>query len=626
MSLPLFHIVTLVSLAAGTIYCDEPFECANSTQTGTFGSFYGRGYKSCYGILTSITGYWHANPWGAYACRYAQEILIEDIFYCDGICSCADITVGGMTSTDGREMKCHGTLACFGSLLNGASGLEITCNGEKSCMNTIINDGYDIYGNGAYSLENSIITGNGATNTELRVHLKGYLAGYNLTIYCESGLVTCTINCYGNGCYNTYYNCDLSTNCVINCNETQNIYCPINMSSIDANISLSTDINSIYDLELVGLKTISKEFRYDYDIVGLSDISDDRCSYSSNSSGFVFDNYYTNSDGYIKNLSNSNENGNICCRGEISCYKSILSLNNGGSGDIVCSARNGCSYAAYINPNGGNVYCMGEQACDSATRIENAATVYCGGEYGCRKTTIADCDNVICSGYVGGCYATQLYSISNIYFLAENYDHVTASNVYSQGKGVINIYYMAYKAAQYMNVYCNGNNDTCNIYCLTNFACNNASFICENNSTCNIYCDIDNGIECGNSSTIITNINSSTSYPDAQINIYNITEIYYSIPTQTPTTIPTAIPTRIPTMIPKRTPTSVPTTFPIRIPTIIPTTMPTTIPTSTPTIIPSKEPTMTSSPVPSAVPSILPSFLPSIMPSFVFFLLIFVWC
>ena len=104
------------------------------------------------------------------------------------------------------------------------------CFGEYSCSYTNIFGGEYLYGHGPFSLRNSIIESN------LPSINIGYLAGYNTTIICNNN---CSINCFDNACFNTYYHCE-SGNCNINinCDTAISSYCPFNIANI-TDVSLS---------------------------------------------------------------------------------------------------------------------------------------------------------------------------------------------------------------------------------------------------------------------------------------------------------------------------------------------------------------------------------------------------
>ena len=94
-----------------------------------------------------------------------------------------------------------------------------------------------------YSLYNGIINSSSSgskSGGNMIISLYGYYAGYNATIICDK---RCIINCYGNGCFNTYYKCtsdgdndDDDCVVIINCDKTgeenENIDCPKNLQTV----------------------------------------------------------------------------------------------------------------------------------------------------------------------------------------------------------------------------------------------------------------------------------------------------------------------------------------------------------------------------------------------------------
>ena len=123
------------------------------------------------------------------------------------------------------------------------------------------------------------------------------------------------------------------------------------------------------------------------------------------------------------------------------------------------------------------MYCGAANSCDGAASITNAKYLYCSGRSSCRNVAISGVQNVYITATAGALGAT----------------------IDSNGVGVMNVYFAASEAggsgATGVTVNC-GENDFCNIYCLTNGACN---ILTEINTQCNNYnlvCDEANGIGC----------------------------------------------------------------------------------------------------------------------------------
>ena len=86
-------------------------------------------------------------------------------------------------------------------------------------------------------------------------------------------------------------------------------------------------------------------------------------------------------------------------------------------------------------------------------------------------------------------------------------------------------------------------------------------------------------------------------------------------PTEYPSLSPTKTPTNNPTNIPSETPTTNPTDYPSTFPTVTPTLSPTITPTTSPTFMPTIPPTNTPTNNPSELPTNNPTFSPSISPT-----------
>ena len=159
-----------------------------------------------------------------------STLLLWAGFQCEGALSCVDTKVEIFTnkskfeSNDVKQLTLNGFLSLSSSIahlhnstsnniqsmselsLHNSQIYDITgylyCYGFRSCDSIILNGSPTIIGYGTLSLYNSIIKSNG--NSTLEIQLYGLYAGYNTTIYCQSGH-NCSLMCYGNGCEGNYF-------------------------------------------------------------------------------------------------------------------------------------------------------------------------------------------------------------------------------------------------------------------------------------------------------------------------------------------------------------------------------------------------------------------------------------
>ena len=400
-------------------------------------------------------------------------------------------------------------------------GQIVSCYGIESCMSAIMIDITSVVGIGACSLRNAVIQ---SGNNDMNVVLSGYYSGYNLTIICQNG-VTCTIDCSGNACFSTYLDCE-NGNCIINCDELQSIDCPKNITNYQQTDNFEDNTPQLIDF-----------FR-------LSNMTEQNCN--NVGSSIAFDDYQ-DSDA----SANPSNNGTICCRGTQSCQNSITLTVDRLNHDIICNSQEACKTTGVLqtaSDGNGSIFCDGAYACQNAViKGSNDGIISCGGIFSCFGADMFGAKSVYCSGG-SSCFVVTMYGISDIYLLSDGND---ATNIYSNGTGVVNISLLSFQSGDGVDIYCDHVNDTCNIFCYTNQACNNDSLLINCTiGQCNIFCDEINGIQCGN---YIGNV------------------IVYSWSTMTPTFQPTVEPTLNPTQIPTH-----PTTQPSIVPTV---TVPTRLPT-----------------------------------------------
>ena len=435
--------------SAGHTECGGELTCRNDTLIDDYvlcGS-----YKSCANspfIETNerySTTSDHENATNAIACSgdrsclNVDKMISQDSIYCIGDQSCANCL--NLTAT--RWLWCPGSGSCYNiqALMNQSDSYGYTyipCYGDQSCANSVfttIGNASVVIGNGAYSLINSVININGArdhngnTTSYNEINLRGYYAGYNLTINCQNeSSVYCKLCCYGNACNSTTINCFDENNCNIECEFDDYGDCPSrityeqrntnqsNSQRLGSLLLLPSSINEMDHLEMI------------VDIYDLSNqlssvcngVSDKRysaaytCDYFDNKCGnntILIDprlaNWTTSSyeDWINSNNTNKNEMA-LCCWGASSCKFSFIKVtdnilefvdehseyiyndtNTNFDINIVCSAYKSCEqamieakivntsqsqrvinkYDIYMTNMTMNIWCLADSSCHKST-------------------------------------------------------------------------------------------------------------------------------------------------------------------------------------------------------------------------------------------------------------------
>lgn len=273
---------------------------------------------------------------------------------------------------------------------------SVYCAGDHSCTNSYISGAATIVAEGAYSVKNAIIDTTDVDDESIvQISLYGYHAGYNTSVLCRSGKI-CYINCYGNGCYNTFcnkYN-DYGGTCLFICvNAGPNNDCPQTSHTI-----LPDDNLAFYMSEI-------------------NSINEERCNLENS---MTYDDYIYRGSDTISVLNNSNDGGNICCRGLQSCDSDetpVSTITVGGiNGSIICGGYFSCYSVDNLIVSGdkGGIYCGGWYACAKTdiTADHDTGVVVCGGEASCWEATIRDASKVFCTAM--GCIETKVYGASEV--------------------------------------------------------------------------------------------------------------------------------------------------------------------------------------------------------------------
>ena len=252
-------------------------------------------------------------------------------------------------------------------------GFVFACGGVYSCSNSITSPTTAVFvaGLGAYSLSNSTIYGPNNTETNMHITLQGYYSGYNLIIFCYQNDI-CNVTCFGNSCFNTFVYCDGI--CSVECDNRNQNFCA---QTLSPNESIS-----IEDIEVI--IDASGLFAPYLDQIGLE--NERRCNNYKNETtrSIVFNSpAETNTTANI-NITFTDENGNICCRGSQACYKKdVIAIDHKGNGtkinDIICSGYESCKDTSLMKLDRfSNIYCTAVASCQNTVMVakHNSNHVY----------------------------------------------------------------------------------------------------------------------------------------------------------------------------------------------------------------------------------------------------------
>ena len=184
------------------------------------------GFQSC--VNASIEASDDAILWGSRS--FTNGVVEADgKVSCAAESSCAKAESLTLTSSSDGNIFCNAALSCG----NAESTSTQKSSGTLYCMVTThagasVTDTLSIVGWGTFSLNNGYI--NPGTAATFSIELYGWMAGYNLTIDCQSS-TSCAIDCKGNGCLGTTVLGGTSS-VSIECDADMNIICP-NSTSLD---------------------------------------------------------------------------------------------------------------------------------------------------------------------------------------------------------------------------------------------------------------------------------------------------------------------------------------------------------------------------------------------------------
>eukprot|EP01084_Bolivina_argentea_P047056 86690_1 len=202
------------SIFAVTINYYNAFEAPNTIINKPSDSLYIHGYKATAGSSGSITA-GSATIQGDRAAYEVSSITTNTgaQTQCLGTKSCSKVSEIGSTAA---WMVCGGSNSCSFSKLTVWSNW-IRCYGDQSCAHPNITIHNEIRCHGAYSCLFSNIETEDTSQT-VSLQCDGFYSCFGAILTCKSS-DTCTINCYGNGCYMMEIQCP-NSNCIVKTNHT----------------------------------------------------------------------------------------------------------------------------------------------------------------------------------------------------------------------------------------------------------------------------------------------------------------------------------------------------------------------------------------------------------------------
>ena len=407
-----------------------------------------------------------------------------------------------------------------------------------SCAYSNIDNTSLINGYGAYSLRNAKIE----SINNLTVILQGFYSGYNLTINCQSDH-DCQLRCFGNGCYNTLFICNINASCSIlgGCEDDDSIDCPI---FIDYNGNVSnTSIATYYHRLIDDADNINENINNDllanginltaiiyYNSIDLSNIINNECDMNENSLNYdeteegaqtMINNSYCQSNQTSTNRNNNHESisGPICCRAYQSCRTSTISqyainwqytynYSYNDTKDWIWDANNtingtnftnitdyNYSYSynesltyTISNDNNNILVCSGANSCygGDINLINGDAKVFCDGQESCQNATILfeNGGTLYCGGWAA-CADGNFTNINSLYCdsggrSCQNSYFWINSDVYVTGSG----YHVMNNSA----IITPGKAKQINIWLMSYQSGSGLSIYCNYTDSCFVYC------------------------------------------------------------------------------------------------------------------------------------------
>lgn len=156
------------------------------------------------------------------------------------------------------------------------------------------------------------------------------------------------------------------------------------------------------------------------------------------------------------------------CHGSFSCYEAGLlqqELNNGGSAE--CFGLYSCALCASIVTRG--VLCRGELSCYQSIIMQSSST-HCNGDKSCMNANITN--------YLGNNNNAYNYMFGYLSGYGASFD-----GIYGDNFNYWYTYFYGMNSGNDARITCQDGVTRCYVYCLGN-ACNNLTLACSGNSTC----------------------------------------------------------------------------------------------------------------------------------------------
>ena len=464
-----------------------------------------QGYKAIIGILTTINTTFF-NSYGTLGCYNTKFVDASREIKCYGDYSCSFNQRIIFSGSDG-SIDCLGSgSCCFIDNVHGARAIVVS--GAFSLVNSYVYGVLNIVSYGVFGLMNSIIDSLN-TGTGMNVFLYGFLEGYNSTIICRNGH-TCSLFCYGNGCFDVILIMENGSDSFILCNPSQATYCPIIVNLTEWELSWLNDSTSNNESILGLVSQIDRDYGANEneltplwyaEIVNYIEEYEYKCNLDTS---LRFDDYeYDINHGpshhsgkIIVENTTDNDLSVICCRSMYSCstYANLSYVSSYGT--VYCGGYRSCfqdsDNSLIINTKSSvaNVMCSGDESCFSNTIITKG-NVTCGGYKSCASASIHKAHSLFCTADLG-CNLLYAYGVSNIYLMAYS-QNSRGMTIFSNDtdytfddydddneRQVMNVHIMAYQSGQDVDIYCHKTH-TCNIYCYTSQSCDE--------DTTTIHCD-----------------------------------------------------------------------------------------------------------------------------------------
>ena len=434
--------------------------------------------------------------------------------YCSGSKSCSNCS--NITTNSGYQIYCYGYFSCsFADFLSSGDWME--CSGANSCNNITSVSGkcpgyffvyiygkqsfmhnhfrsnishsshyesnlrsISIHSDSSFSMYNSSVISNG---NDIYLFIRGYYAGYGLSVNCSNSLDTCVVFCYGNGCINVDLICISDNNvCTMICADDDDDSCQIDTKQSNPNYHMT------YDSMVGVINDLFVQFNNSYSILPSTV---DKINYNCSIKAWDYNQYSGVTIDY--SYSNYSELGNdICCMSWYGCgYSNITNFNaTSGSNDdalnLYCYGKTSCHALSIFQSSNYNVYGTAAYSLQGSL-IDSANIVFCQGYKSCEQAAIVNTNLLICEGSAS-CYSAKITNVSVIIGLS--YQSLAYANItipttntlqnisLSKQSKQTQIYLISYDAGYLTNILTPRNSefefdfDNCVVYC-QNGGCQN---------------------------------------------------------------------------------------------------------------------------------------------------------